>query len=110
MVRRREEGSELSSRSYLGQCDAIQKNDRHRDSREHRIQSGRSEDRGFWLETSRAVKAFQLRRACDRAFGVGLGGRGRRRMTRPYDRARGCWERIEEEEGRGAGSGERELL
>jgi hypothetical protein len=42
MVRRREEGSELSSRSYLGQYDAIQGNDRRRDSHKHRIQSGRS--------------------------------------------------------------------
>jgi hypothetical protein len=42
MVRRRGEGSELSSCSYLGQCDAIQRNDRRRDSHEHRIQSGRS--------------------------------------------------------------------
>ena len=25
-------------------------------------------------------------------------------MTRPYDRARGCWEWIEEEDGRAAGS------
>jgi hypothetical protein len=42
MVRRRGEGSELSSCSHLGQCDAIQRNDRRRDSHEHRIQSGRS--------------------------------------------------------------------
>jgi hypothetical protein len=42
MVRRREEGSELSSCSYLRQCDAIQRNDRRRDSHKHRIQSGRS--------------------------------------------------------------------
>lgn len=31
-----------------------------------------------------------------------MAGRGRQRM-RPYDRARECWEKIEEEEGRGAG-------
>jgi hypothetical protein len=42
MVRRREEGGELSSCSYLSQCDALQRNDRCRDSREDRIQSGRS--------------------------------------------------------------------
>jgi hypothetical protein len=42
MVLRRGEGSELNSCSYLGQCDAIQRNDRCRDSHEHRIQSGRS--------------------------------------------------------------------
>jgi hypothetical protein len=42
MVRRRGEGSELNSCSYLGQCDAIQRNDRRRDSHRHRIQSGRS--------------------------------------------------------------------
>jgi hypothetical protein len=42
MVRRRGGGSELSSCSYLGQCGAIQRNDRRRDSHEHRIQSGRS--------------------------------------------------------------------
>jgi hypothetical protein len=42
MVRRREEGGELSSCSYLSQCDALQRNDRHRDSQEDRIQSGRS--------------------------------------------------------------------
>jgi hypothetical protein len=42
MVRRREEGGELSSCSYLSQCDALQRNDRCRDSQEDRIQSGRS--------------------------------------------------------------------
>jgi len=42
MVRRREEGGELSSCSYLSQCDALQRNDRRRDSQEDRIQSGRS--------------------------------------------------------------------
>ena len=42
MVRRREEGGELSSCSYLSQCDALQRNDRRRDSQENRIQSGRS--------------------------------------------------------------------
>jgi hypothetical protein len=42
MVRRREEGAELSSCSYLSQCDALQRNDRRRDRQEDRIQSGRS--------------------------------------------------------------------
>jgi hypothetical protein len=42
LVRRRGRGSELSSCSNLGQCGTIQRNDRHRDSHEHRIQSGRS--------------------------------------------------------------------
>jgi hypothetical protein len=42
MVRRREEGGELSSCSYLSQYDALQRNDRRRDSQKDRIQSGRS--------------------------------------------------------------------
>jgi len=42
VMRRREEGGELSSCSYLSQCDALQRNDRRRDSQEDRIQSGRS--------------------------------------------------------------------
>jgi hypothetical protein len=42
MVRRREEGDELISCSYLSQCDALQRNDRCRDSQEDRIHSGRS--------------------------------------------------------------------
>ena len=42
MVRRQEEGGELSSCSYLSRCDALQRNDRRRDSQEDRIQSGRS--------------------------------------------------------------------
>ena len=42
MVRRREEGGELSSCSSLSQCDALQRNDRRRDNQEDRIQGGRS--------------------------------------------------------------------
>jgi hypothetical protein len=42
IVRRREERGELSSCSYLSQYDALQRNDRRRDSQEDRIQSGRS--------------------------------------------------------------------
>jgi hypothetical protein len=42
MVRRREEGGELSSCSYLSQCNALQRNDRCRNSQEDRIQSSRS--------------------------------------------------------------------
>jgi hypothetical protein len=58
MVRRREEGGELSSCSYLSQCDAFQRNDRRRDSQEDRIQSGRSRV----LASNRPCRqGFQLR-------------------------------------------------
>jgi hypothetical protein len=42
MVRQREKGGELSSCSYLSQCDALRRNDRRRDSQEDRIQRGGS--------------------------------------------------------------------
>lgn len=65
MVRQREEGSELNSRSYLGQCDAIQRNDRRRDNHKHRIQSGRSRR----VEDSSFKPAVPSRLfSCDRAF------------------------------------------
>jgi hypothetical protein len=78
IVRRRGEGSELSSRSYLGQCDAIQRNDRRRDSREHRIQSGRSEDRGFWLQASNQPcrQGFSAAAGLRRGVLSGSGGEG----------------------------------
>jgi hypothetical protein len=46
-------------------------------------------DRGFWLQTGRAVKAFSCGGTGEGAFGVGLVGKGRRRMTRSNGRARG---------------------
>ena len=58
MVRRREDGSELSSRSYLGQCDAIQRNDRRHDSRENRIQSGRSRIEGSGFKPAVPSRLF----------------------------------------------------
>jgi len=73
MMRRRGDGRELRSRSYLGQCNAIQRNNRRRDSHKHRIQSSRSrriEGSGF----KPAVPSRLFR--CDRAFYVGLGGEG----------------------------------
>ena len=60
MVRRREEGGELSSCSYLSQCDALQRNDRRRDSQEDRIQSGRSR---VLASNWSCCQGFQLRRA-----------------------------------------------
>jgi hypothetical protein len=60
MVRRREEGGELSSCSYLSQCDALQRNDRRRDSQEDRIQSGRSR---VLASNWPCRQGFQLRRA-----------------------------------------------
>jgi hypothetical protein len=60
MVRRREEGSELSSCSYLSQCDALQR--MIAVATVKRIES-RVADRGFWLQTGRAVKAFSCGRA-----------------------------------------------
>jgi len=60
MVRRREEGGELSSCSYLSQCDALQRNDRRRDSQEDRIQSSRSR---VLASNWPCRQGFQLRRA-----------------------------------------------
>ncbi len=100
-MRQRGDDSELRSRSYLGQCDAIQRNDRRRDSHKHRIQSGRS----------RGSRVLASNRPCRQGFSAATGRsewgsveRGRWRMTRSNGRAKGCWERIEEEDGRAAGS------
>ncbi len=62
IVRRREEGSELSSRSYLGQRDAIQRNDRRRESHKHRIQSGRSR-----------IEVLASNRPCRQGFSAAAG-------------------------------------
>jgi hypothetical protein len=84
MVRQREEGSELSSR------DAIQRNDRRRDSHKHRIQSGRSRRiEGFWLQTGRAIKAFSCGGPATGLSEWVSVERGRRRMTSSNGRARG---------------------
>ena len=72
MVRRREEGGELSSCSYLSQCDALQRNDRRRDSQEDRIQSGRSRvlasnwpcRQGFQLRQGRRTSCRNRRYNC----------------------------------------------
>ena len=58
IVRRQEDRGKLGSCSYLSQYDALQRNDRHR----KRIKS-RVADRGFRLQTGRAVKAFSYDRA-----------------------------------------------
>jgi hypothetical protein len=60
MVRRREEGGELSLCSYLSQCDASR--GMTAVATVKRIES-RVADRGFWLQTGRAVKAFSCGRA-----------------------------------------------
>jgi len=56
MVQRQEEGGELSSCSYLSQCDALKRNDRRRD----RIQSGRSR---VLASNWPCSQGFQLRQA-----------------------------------------------
>ena len=67
MMVRRQEGGELSSCSYLDQYDATQRSDRHRDSQEHRIQSGRS----------RVISVFSCGEADGRAYLARVEGRTR---------------------------------
>jgi len=102
MVRRRGEGSGLSSCSYLGQYDAIQREDRRRESHEYRIQSGRSRR----IEGSGVKPAVLLRLlSCDGAVCVGLRGEGSMahdKVKRPSEGVLG--KGLKRRDGRAAGS------
>ena len=66
------------------------------DTRQYRIQRGRSRI----LALNQLCRRSQLRRGRQRGDSEWVCiGRGRGRMMRSKDRARGCWEMIEEEDG-----------
>jgi hypothetical protein len=61
-------------------------------------------DRGFWLQTGCAVKAFTCSGACKGAFRVDLSEKEWTVHDETIRLSEGYWERIEEEEGRAVGS------
>jgi hypothetical protein len=85
MVRRRGQGAELSLSSYLGQYNKTQRNNRRRDSQEHRVQSGRSRV----LASNWLIQGFQLRRGRRRI----LGGSRQEHMVRHQAAERGSVEK-----------------